>query len=114
LRRLDQIDLQIRGATALFEGRVTVPLGVSDQDYENMVEAVRANEEFSREVVSMGRTGDLSLALVSVLVEDCDAWAKQGAIAVLSDDQRAALGELEGEPIDFEIGPLRLRAKIDE
>jgi hypothetical protein len=114
LRRLDQIDLQIRGATALFEGRVTVPLGMSDDDFDNMLEAVRPFEEFSQEAVGLGRFGELSLAQVSVMVEDGDAWAKGAAIAVLSDDQRAALGELEGEPIDFEIGPLRLRAKIDE
>jgi hypothetical protein len=113
-RRLDQIGLQVRGVTGLLEEWVLSDLGVDDATFERMVEAAFPYRDLSMQVLAWGRQGSLTRAEVAVGIEDCDAWAKAAAVSELSDDQRAALAELEGEKIDFAIGPLKLTAKIKQ
>ena len=113
-RRLDQIGLQVRGVTGLLEEWVLSEIGVDGGTFDDMVEAALPYRDLSMQVVAWGREGSLTRAEVAVGIEDCDAWAKAAAVAELSDDQRAALAELEGEKIDFAIGPLKLTAKIKQ
>lgn len=107
MERLEQIQLQLRGSTALADAKVADALKLTDEQKEKLRQIAEKSSEQRRSLFG-DRTGDDEQARrarwqeISEKMRKLSEQAREESLQVLTAEQREALEKMKGKAIDVE------------
>lgn len=93
--RLDQISLQVRGASALTDEKVAEKLKITADQKQKLEDIQRQTGEKMRAIFQGGGDREANMKKVTELREE----SSKQALAVLSDEQRGQFEKMQGEKV---------------
>jgi hypothetical protein len=104
--RLEEIFLQVRGASALVDPAVAEQVGLTDDDQEELREAIQtAREGMQDEMRALFESGDREQ--IGEKMREMQQKVDEQALATLSDEQKQKFTEMKGEKFDLPPDALR-------
>ena len=107
-QRLDQIAFQLRAADALYREDVSKQLGLDEQQRTRVLEIRAGVVQAAKKLAADRKAHGGGAKEFAAALDKLNAQAREDVIALLTEEQRARLAEMQGPPLAFSRADLKL------